>query len=624
LSSTASQGEGVDQGDERSDEQPPERERETSHAAESTDASEAGPMEAPVTSSGSHREEGDTSVLPGRARGSLPNGARVGSFTIERTLQDAPDERIYLARELDADANPGAFVTLVERPREAFAGADRVIALRLRHPRLLAPRALITHGGRDFLALEALASADGTPAPTVGQGARLDVADALRAGTGLADALSYLHRNDVAHLHVAPDAILVTGGRAYLGGMEGAEHVGATIDEAAPLFARDANFLARSLGVLAGMAADAPPDDDVTRENLRRIVAHGEAEGFSGSAEVAAACGVAMETATRALPMVPPEAATQRFELVAGCATTVGMVRGQNQDASALVTFTVNDDWADDMPVGIFLVADGMGGEASGEVASRIAARVVSTEMTRSFVVPAIVKPALEGTEESSEESSETPVEAAQDSQASETSELVTALAQAAGVANDRIRALAVQLGQTTGTTLTAVAVRGASAALAHVGDSRAYLLRGDVMAQLTEDHSVLARLQAVDHPLLSDPEVFVPRGMLYRSLGQEDESGPDLLDFTVAAGDRLLICSDGLWDEVDTQLIADTLAVATDPTGCARTLVALANASGGHDNSTAVVVFIRAVPEDESGAEDGGADDNGEPTPLPEESEDA
>jgi serine/threonine protein phosphatase PrpC len=610
----------VDQGDERRDEQPPERERETSHAAESTGASEAEPMHVPLKSAGSLRDEGDTSVLPGRERGSLPNGARVGPFTIERTLQDAPDERVYLARELDADSNPGAFVTLVERPSGAFAGADRVIVLRLRHPRLLAPRALITHGGHDFLALEALASADGTPAPTVGQGARLDVADALRAGTGLADALSYLHRNDVAHLHVAPDAILVAGGRAYLGGMEGAEHVGATIDEAAPLFARDANFLARSLGVLAGMAADAPPDDDVTRENLRRIVAHGEAEGFSGPAEVAAACGVAMETAARALPAVPPEAATRRFELVAGSATTVGMVRGQNQDASALVTFTVNDDRADDMPVGVFLVADGMGGEASGEVASRIAARVVSSEMTRSFVAPAIVKPALEGTEESSD----TPVEAAQDSQVSETSELVAALAQAAGVANDRIRALAVQLGQTTGTTLTAVAVRGANAALAHVGDSRAYLLRGDVMAQLTEDHSVLARLQAVDHPLLSDPEVFVPRGMLYRSLGQEDETGPDLLDFTVTAGDRLLICSDGLWDEVDTQLIADTLAVATDPTACARTLVALANASGGHDNSTAVVVFIRAVPEDESGAEGSGADQNVEPAPPPEESEDA
>ena len=61
-------------------------------------------------------------------------------------------------------------------------------------------------------------------------------------------------------------------------------------------------------------------------------------------------------------------------------------------------------------------------------------------------------------------------------------------------------------------------------------------------MVQLTEDHSVLARLQSVDHPLLNDPDIFVPRSMLYRSLGQEDDIGADTLDFTIAPGDRLLL----------------------------------------------------------------------------------
>jgi protein phosphatase len=147
---------------------------------------------------------------------------------------------------------------------------------------------------------------------------------------------------------------------------------------------------------------------------------------------------------------------------------------------------------------------------------------------------------------------------------------------------------------------MTALAIYGARAAVAHVGDSRAYVLRGDRMVQLTDDHSVLARLQAMDHPLLSDPEIFVPRSMLYRSLGQEDDNGPDTLDFTLAPGDRFLLCSDGLWDDLDPQVIARALAEATEPLDCCETLIAHANAAGGADNSTAVVVFARAIPEEE------------------------
>jgi protein phosphatase len=84
---------------------------------------------------------------------------------------------------------------------------------------------------------------------------------------------------------------------------------------------------------------------------------------------------------------------------------------------------------------------------------------------------------------------------------------------------------------------------------------------------------------------------------MLYRSLGQEDEANADTLDFTLADGDRLMLCSDGLWDELDDFTIAETLVSTDDPRACAERLVVLANASGGHDNSTALVVFVRSAP---------------------------
>lgn len=134
---------------------------------------------------------------------------------------------------------------------------------------------------------------------------------------------------------------------------------------------------------------------------------------------------------------------------------------------------------------------------------------------------------------------------------------------------------------------------------LAHLGDSRAYLLRDGKLVQLTKDHSLLARLIELDHPLLNDPSFGMPRNYLYRSLGQEDEAPPDMMEFPIVPGDRLMLCSDGLWDELDDVTIQRCLTSTDDPYECANHLVRLANASGGHDNSTALVVFVGALQDD-------------------------
>ncbi len=507
-------------------------------------------------------------------------GVRIGPYVIERVLSSEREERTYLATEQDA----GTVVALIERPSGAFAGATAVVALGLRHPRLLAPRAIYTSGAHDFLAVETLA-AGGTMPQSVSGGGRLDALPALSAGLGLADALSYLHRNGLAHLHVSPEVVFVQNGRAFLGGMESAEYIGTNADETAPLVARDANFLARTLGPLAGLSDQAPEGETGPRAALRQIVAQGAAGAFITPEEVMVACGTALQEAGQELPILSTEAGQTRVALAIGSATTVGRVRSENQDASAVTLIDVRDDVANEQPFSIFLVADGMGGEAHGEIASRLAARIVCAEMVHRFAVPATLAPALAVTEDGDEPEPQAPRD-----------ELARALAHAVNEANRAIRGFAEHLQQTTGTTLTAIATSGARAALAHVGDSRAYLLRGNVLAQLTEDHSVLARLQAMDHPILSDPDAFVPRNMLYRSLGQEEEFTPDLLDFTLVEGDRLLLCSDGLWDEVTGPAIARVLAEASDPRTCAEQLVALANEAGGHDNSTAVVAFVRAA----------------------------
>jgi protein phosphatase len=284
--------------------------------------------------------------------------------------------------------------------------------------------------------------------------------------------------------------------------------------------------------------------------------------------------------------------APTRLIFTSGSATTVGRVRSQNQDASAVTQFDLRDDATGDAPFAVFLVSDGMGGEAHGEIASRIAARAVTVEMTRHFTLPTLLWPILSLGNDDADVNA---AAAAGAVNPAGSASLAQALEQAVAEANRQTRVFARMLGAATGATLTVIAVSGARAALAHLGDSRAYLLREMRLIQLTEDHSLLARLIAMDHPLLSDPSFEAPRSVLYRSVGQEDEAPPDMLEFTFNPGDRVMLCSDGLWDELDDQTIGQELALATDPRQCAQRLVDLANAAGGHDNSTAVVVFVSA-----------------------------
>src|SRR5262249_16369278 len=255
--------------------------------------------------------------------------------------------------------------------------------------RLLAPRAVFTENERDYLALDALVTPEGAPAPTIVEGARLDPRSTLTAGAGLADALGYLHRSNVAHLHVAPEVIQVRDGRAFLAGMEQAIYADLSGDEAATadkLMATDANALARALASLAGRPpgkseAEAEAEEEAMVVGLREIVAHGAAEEFATPNDVAGECSVALQPIEQILPLLHVEKPPEHVDLVAGAATSVGRVRSENQDAYASFVIDVVDDYGKGSPLGLFLVADGMGGEARGELASRIAARLVTAEL---------------------------------------------------------------------------------------------------------------------------------------------------------------------------------------------------------------------------------------------------
>jgi serine/threonine protein phosphatase PrpC len=237
------------------------------------------------------------------------------------------------------------------------------------------------------------------------------------------------------------------------------------------------------------------------------------------------------------------------IRLRAGATTDVGRVRTINQDS-----FLVLDDR------GLYAVADGMGGHQGGEVASTLA-------------VDALRATFVGGTSD--------------------------ALAEAIEEANLRIheRGEADPDLQGMGTTVVAVAVveddDGGSLLIANVGDSRGYLFRDGDLTQLTEDHSMVADLVREGRITEAEAEVHPQRNIVTRVLGVYDQVDIDLWPVDVVRGDRLLLCSDGLFNEVAADQTASVLRRLSDPQEAADELVRLANEGGGRDNITVLVVDV-------------------------------
>lgn len=269
---------------------------------------------------------------------------------------------------------------------------------------------------------------------------------------------------------------------------------------------------------------------------------------------------------TRPLPQ-EPIISPQRGHIIYGQSSDQGMVRSNNQDAAISYLFT--SDTVDELTdFGIFIVADGMGGHQEGEKASALAARVVATEMLTKIYLPIIRGTSINDADQPT---------------------IVEALQDAVRLANQRIR----EELDGSGTTLTAVVVRGDSAHIAHVGDSRAYwITRKGMMEKLTRDHSVVERLKELGQ--LSDEEVETheQRNVLYRALGQgHDDVEPDIFRQRLHANCSLLICSDGLWNMVRSEEMSEIVINTPDPQEACEKLIARANTHGGTDNITAILI---------------------------------
>ena len=138
------------------------------------------------------------------------------------------------------------------------------------------------------------------------------------------------------------------------------------------------------------------------------------------------------------------------------------------------------------------------------------------------------------------------------------------------------------------GTTATCGIIRGDLAYIAHVGDSRAYLISEGNMELITRDHSLVRRLQELGQLTPEEAEVHPQRNVLYRAIGQGEGVEVDAATRRMPPSSRLLLCSDGLWGVIGDEKLAEILEQYEDPQEACEQMIALANTLGGPDNITA------------------------------------
>lgn len=240
--------------------------------------------------------------------------------------------------------------------------------------------------------------------------------------------------------------------------------------------------------------------------------------------------------------------------------TDAGLLREANED-----------NFCADESLGLFAVADGMGGHAAGDIASTMAVDVLRDSVGRGGA--ASLDSGYDGNY----------------------SELANRLAQGVRSANRVIHDSARENSSwhNMGTTLSAILSEDHRVGIAHVGDSRVYLIRGNAITQLTEDHSMVG--EQVRQGLMSrdEAERSAVRNIITRALGMEPEVEVDMADLEPKDGDRLLLCTDGLHTMVPEGAILDAVSSAPDPDTACRRLIDAALEGGGKDNIAVVVVCI-------------------------------
>ncbi len=276
------------------------------------------------------------------------------------------------------------------------------------------------------------------------------------------------------------------------------------------------------------------------------------------------------QPAASVAPAATPPTAQPGLTLAVGYASHVGMVRELDEDSICVFTLAGVYKSVAEPTLGLFIVADGMGGHEGGEVASKMTVEIIARELIRRLLLRRFLG-GFRG-------------------QGDAVPKLI------AGViveANKKVHDLAQKRGSDMGSTVTLALVMDGVAHIANVGDSRTYLYRQGKLRQITADHSLVASL--VKAGVLAPEEIFThpDRNIIYRSIGAKPTVEVDTFQEPLAPGDTLLLCCDGLWEMIRDEGIEEVLLACPDPQAACAEMIRRANLAGGEDNISVIVVRV-------------------------------
>ncbi len=329
------------------------------------------------------------------------------------------------------------------------------------------------------------------------------------------------------------------------------------------------------------------PGSAVTYEADVRALAGLVYRMLTGSAEVSP--GVAVPLADRLASLMQGRATTnaadlaallssraaglrrpESLDLLVGRRTDVGRLRELNED-SLLTLDLVWSNKSVSRPVGLFVVADGMGGHEGGEIASGLLVRAVAQHAASELL----------------------PRTTAAGGEPMDYGAWLTAAIQAGNV---EVFERSQTAGNDMGTTVVAALVAGNEAYVAHVGDSRAYRINDAGIEQITVDHSLVESLVASNQITREEARHHPQSNVIYRTIGDKRQVTVDLDLVTLAPGDSLLLCSDGLSGMVTDDALQRLVVAAPSPQAACEALIEAANHAGGDDNITAIVIRAEAL----------------------------
>jgi len=454
------------------------------------------------------------------------------------------------------------------RPNGHLADADieQLIHLSTGHPNIVSHQAIIQYQESVYTVLEY----PGRWSVLIHGQQRRSPDEALAGAAQVGQALAYLHDHGFAHVEVGSasmESLIVTGERGLkLADLSTCARLPS--DDTQTLRARvnsDVAFLAWLLFYLVTSKELSRTSIEFAPPALRPLVERAMQRQYASVQD--------MLTDFSLLPSTP--ASARSLKPSHGQATHPGRRYTHNEDAVVTFTFDKEQD-GHSVPIGFYLVADGMGGHDAGDLASRTVNQIVTDWIIKTKVLPDLQKATRRF--DTGDVNVDVDVPGG-------------LLIQAIQQANEALLRYRQAKGSDLGSTVTAALVIGEVATIASVGDSRTYLLRAGRLEQITKDHSLVARL--VEAGVIGPEEVRThpQRNQIYRCLGHRPNLKVDIFTQEMQAGDILVLCSDGLWEMVLDAQIQRIIEDLLSPQKACDALVETANRAGGEDNIAVIVV---------------------------------